>query len=65
MCDQQWEKPEELKTEADRERAGEWYWMPHAEEGFVPAKKIGESGAKISFETEDGRVSRHNIDGKR
>ncbi len=37
----QWEKPEELKTEADREKEGEWYWVPDEKEAYVPAKKIG------------------------
>jgi hypothetical protein len=49
------EKPEELKTDADRERAGEWYWMPDAMEGFVPAKLISENAQKRQLETEDGR----------
>lgn len=50
-----WEKPEELKTEADRERAGEWYWMPHSVEGFLPAKKISDNAQKWQMETEDGQ----------
>jgi len=47
------EKPEELKTEADRERAGEWYFMPHAVEGFVPARLVSENAQKRQLETED------------
>ena len=50
-----WEKPEELKTEADRERAGDWIWMPHPVEGFLPAKRISENAQKLVAETEDGR----------
>ena len=50
-----WEKPEELKTEADRERAGDWIWMPHPVEGFLPAKRISENPQKLVAETEDGR----------
>ena len=48
------EKPEELKTEADRERAGEWYWCPHAVEGFLPAKLVSQNAQKWQLETEDG-----------
>ena len=51
----QWEKPEELKTEADRERAGDWIWMPHQVEGFLPARRISETAQKLVAETEDGR----------
>ena len=50
-----WEKPEELKTEADRERAGDWIWMPHPVEGFLPAKRLSENAQKLVAETEDGR----------
>jgi len=57
-----WEKPEELKTEVDRERAGEWYWMPHSVEGFVPARKTGENPTKWMLETEDGQS--HNLSKK-
>uniref|UniRef100_A0A6V3LQ19 Myosin motor domain-containing protein n=2 Tax=Lotharella globosa TaxID=91324 RepID=A0A6V3LQ19_9EUKA len=35
-----WAVPEELKTDADRSReAGEWVWMEHPKEGYVPAKR--------------------------
>eukprot|EP00808_Paulinella_micropora_P005871 g56997.t1 len=50
-----WEKPEELMTEADREREGEWYWLEHAVDGFIPARKIADLGGKTKFETEDGQ----------
>ena len=50
-----WEKPEELKTEADRERAGDWIWMPHPVEGFLPARRLSETATKLVAETEDGR----------
>ena len=50
-----WEKPEELKTEADRERAGDWIWMPHPVEGFLPARRLSETAVKLVAETEDGR----------
>ena len=49
------EKPEELKTDADRERAGEWYWCPDAVEGFVPAKKLSDNAQKWQFELENGQ----------
>jgi myosin heavy subunit len=51
-----WEKPEELKTDADRERAGEWIWMPHPTDGYIPAKKISENNMKVQCETEDGQT---------
>jgi len=50
-----WEKPDELKTEADRERAGDWVWMPHPVEGFLSARRISENPQKVVCETEDGR----------
>eukprot|EP00466_Bigelowiella_natans_P006255 jgi/Bigna1/140911/aug1.59_g15619 len=44
-----WAVPEELKTQADRNReAGEWYWLEHPEHGYVPAKKNPGSGYKIA-----------------
>jgi hypothetical protein len=57
-----WEKPDCLKTDADREKAGEWYWCPHDVEGFVPAKKVGGGMGRITLETEDGE--RHTVKGK-
>jgi hypothetical protein len=50
------------KTEADRERAGEWYWMPHALEGFVPARLVSENAQKRQLETED--MKQHAISKK-
>ncbi len=51
-----WEKPEELRGDGDRERAGDWIWMPHPTDGFVPAKKLGENAHKLQCETEDGQT---------
>jgi myosin heavy subunit len=42
------------KTEADRERVGDWVWMPHPAEGFMAAKKLSENAQKYQLETEDG-----------
>jgi len=54
-----WNVPDELRTESDRRRAGEWIWMPHPHEAFVPAKKIKEDNMRVYCETEDGQ--QHSI----
>jgi myosin heavy subunit len=51
-----WDKPEELKTEADRDKAGDWRWMPHEQKGYAPARFIGEKGVNWMLETEDGET---------
>jgi hypothetical protein len=43
-----------LKTEADREKAGDWRWMPHAVEGFIPARIVSENAQKWQMEEETG-----------
>ena len=50
-----WDKPECLKTDADKERAGEWVWCPDAVEAFVPAKKLETFyDGRVEVEKEDG-----------
>lgn len=36
-----WDKPECLKGAEDHGRDGEWFWVPHEQDGFRPAKKVG------------------------
>lgn len=47
-----WDKPEELKTDADRDKVGDWRWVPHEEHAFIPAKVISEQGLNWVCETE-------------
>eukprot|EP00040_Diaphanoeca_grandis_P025752 m.143132 g.143132 ORF g.143132 m.143132 type:complete len:1427 (-) comp30293_c0_seq1:306-4586(-) len=49
-----WDKPEELMTEAELNSTGEWVWVPHETEAFVPALKVGKSGKKVDVELQDG-----------
>jgi len=48
-----WDKPEELKTQNDRDKEGDWIWMPHPTEAFVPAKRMGNKGNTIECVTEE------------
>ena len=37
----QWEKPNEMKTETDLvEETGDWVWLKHPEDAFVPVKIV-------------------------
>jgi len=50
-----WDKPECLKTDADKERAGHWVWLPDAHHAFVPAKKLETFyDGRVECEKEDG-----------
>lgn len=50
-----WDKPEELMSADEVNAQGEWVWVPHPENVFVPAKKIGDAGkGKIEVEYQDG-----------
>lgn len=58
-----WDKPEIMKTEDELDKAGEWVWMPHPEQAFVPARKVNVYfDGRIECETEDGQ--KHLIDKK-
>lgn len=49
-----WDKPEELMTTSELASQGEWMWVPHESEVFVPAKKLGEVGkGKVEVEMQD------------
>lgn len=48
-----WDKPEELKTDADRDKEGDWRWVPDNEEGFIMAKLSNQSPLEWTFETEN------------
>ena len=51
----QWEKPNELKTQDDYERAGDWVWAPHEMHGYVPARVVSNAGGRMVVETEQGQ----------
>lgn len=57
----QWEKPDELMTDAERNE-GDWFWIPDEVDAFVPAIKRRENKAnnlgvvKWEFEKEDGSL---------
>eukprot|EP00002_Diphylleia_rotans_P005132 TRINITY_DN1421_c0_g1_i1.p1 TRINITY_DN1421_c0_g1~~TRINITY_DN1421_c0_g1_i1.p1 ORF type:complete len:1546 (-),score=390.98 TRINITY_DN1421_c0_g1_i1:282-4919(-) len=51
-----WDKPEELKGDEDRELAGDWVWMPHPEQAYVPARFIQKyMDGSSQVQTEDGQ----------
>ena len=51
----QWDKPEELKTEAEKDKAGDWVWMPDPQLGFVPARVLeGYNDMFHHLQCEDG-----------
>ena len=55
--DLSWEKPDELKSAAEKEQAGgEWLWMPDKKEAFVPAKVSGRNGGKIQATSVNGKA---------
>ena len=44
-----------MKTEAERERAGSWVWVPDAEHAFVPGKRLETFyDGRVEVEREDG-----------
>ncbi|GAB5366355.1 hypothetical protein AAMO2058_001136700 [Amorphochlora amoebiformis] len=44
-----WAIPNELKSQADRNyEAGDWYWVEHPEDGYVPAKKAGSGYTSVN-----------------
>lgn len=51
----QWEVPEELRTEEDIAKAGEWVWVPDEREAYIPAKVISKSGKTYQLQTESGQ----------
>eukprot|EP00466_Bigelowiella_natans_P015699 jgi/Bigna1/127316/aug1.4_g2024 len=61
-----WAVPEELKTQADRQKeAGEWFWVDHPTKGYVPAKKgrggyTAMNGDSISVRKDAGKPIRLN-----
>ena len=46
-----WDKPEELMTPEELSSTGEWVWVPHPDEVFVPARKLAEKGGKLQVRT--------------
>jgi len=49
-----WDKPEELMSGDELNSTGDWYWVPHPTEAFVPARKVSGSGKRVSVELQDG-----------
>eukprot|EP01083_Nonionella_stella_P052430 139092_1 len=54
-----WEKPLELKDIDEMEQDGEWVWMPHSRECFVPARVINREAGLIVCET--GDLEQHTL----
>lgn len=50
-----WDKPEELMTEGELNATGDWVWIPHPEEAFVPARKISAAGTTVEVELKSGQ----------
>eukprot|EP01083_Nonionella_stella_P139035 423279_1 len=50
-----WDCPEELLTDADRAKQGEWVWVPDDREVFVPGKVSQRANGFMTVETDDGR----------
>ncbi len=50
-----WEKPEELMTEEELNSSGDWVWVPHPTQCYVPARVIETSSRKYLVEKEDGK----------
>ena len=52
----QYDKPVELMSEEELALSGEWVWVPHEEEVFVPAKVLnpGKKGKNYKVAMEDG-----------
>ena len=52
-----WDKPAELMTKEELSASGDWVWVPHETQAFVPARKLGAKGKKAEVELEDGAGS--------
>jgi len=51
-----WDKPVELMTADELDGQGEWRWVPHETEVYVPAKVEGGQGKKIRVGHADGSM---------
>jgi len=50
-----WDKPDALKSDAERDKAGEWIWLPDPDLAFVPARKLQAFyDGRTEVEKEDG-----------
>eukprot|EP00808_Paulinella_micropora_P021135 g79262.t1 len=41
-----WEKPEELMTDEEKDKQGNWQWVPDPQHGYVAAKLLGKAQTK-------------------
>uniref|UniRef100_A0A7S3YTA7 Uncharacterized protein n=1 Tax=Lotharella globosa TaxID=91324 RepID=A0A7S3YTA7_9EUKA len=52
-----WDKPDCLKTADEIDKDGDWYWMPHKQEAFIPCRLISKNtNGSWTVETEDGQT---------
>mmetsp|Transcript_14936 Transcript_14936/g.28233 ORF Transcript_14936/g.28233 Transcript_14936/m.28233 type:complete len:3070 (+) Transcript_14936:85-9294(+) len=52
-----WMKPDVFKTKAEKKTMnGEWYWVPHKLEGYVPAKKLSQSKSGMKVEHRNNKT---------
>ena len=51
-----WDKPVELMTSDELDSQGEWRWVPHETEVYVPAKVESTQGKKVRVGHADGSV---------
>lgn len=47
-------QPEELKDDYEKSLAGDWYWVKHPTEAYVPARVLSRSGDSVDLQTDSG-----------
>jgi myosin heavy subunit len=58
-----WDKPAELMTPEEMDQKGDWYWIPHDTESFIPARVTAATGSSVTAVDQVGVT--HHIKAKK